>query len=132
MMNFEWSHPHPTHITHPPHPLHPPPSTPSSLHPHPLHSPSQENELLQWTLTRPTGLIKAEGGFADDPSHGVLVSAEHIYLPSENGSAFIDFGPYYLSMLTSDGEKWVHKAPFTRYERANKSDIPRASSCTVM
>jgi hypothetical protein len=103
---------------------------------------AEENEQLHWTLTRPTALSRSEGGFAEDPSHGVLVSGEHIYLPSENGAAFVDFGTYYTDMFTKyyetmpSDEKayasvWVHKAPFTRYERADKSDIP-SGGCIVM
>mmetsp|Transcript_64004 Transcript_64004/g.187258 ORF Transcript_64004/g.187258 Transcript_64004/m.187258 type:complete len:260 (+) Transcript_64004:61-840(+) len=87
------------------------------------------NAKIKWTLTRPTALDPEEGGFGHGSSQGKLISAEHLRLPAENGAAFCDFGPYYAEMIKTDDPKWVHSAPFVRYERLDKSDVEKTARC---
>jgi hypothetical protein len=73
------------------------------------------SETLDWTLPRPTEITEG-------PTRGKLISAEHLLLPSENGTSFSDVGAYYIDLLGED--KWIHSSPFARYERPDHSDIP--------
>jgi hypothetical protein len=75
------------------------------------------NAKLKWTLLRPTEIT-------DGPTKGKLVSAEHLKLPSENGTSACDVGTYYVDLLGEEDPKWVHSSPFLRYERPDKSDLP--------
>ena len=79
---------------------------------------STANAKLKWTLTRPTEIT-------DGPTKGKkLVSAEHLKLPSENGTSACDVGTYYVDLLGEEDPKWDHSSPFVRYERPDKSDLP--------
>jgi hypothetical protein len=53
------------------------------------------NEKLNWTLTRPTEIT--EGA-----TRGKLVSAEHLKIPSENGTSTCDIGTYYVDLMGED------------------------------
>jgi hypothetical protein len=75
------------------------------------------NQKLNWTLIRPTEITEG-------PTKGKLVSAEHLKLPSENGTSACDVGTYYVDLLGEDDPKWFHSSPFVRYERADHSDVP--------
>jgi hypothetical protein len=79
------------------------------------------NENLNWTLTRPTEIT--EGA-----TRGKLVSAEHLKLPSENGTSTCDIGTYYVDLMGEEDPKWMHSSPFVRYERADKSDVPASAN----
>jgi hypothetical protein len=62
------------------------------------------NDKLDWTLTRPTEIT--EGA-----SKCKLISAEHLKLPSENGSSASDVGTCYVDLMGEENPKCAMSAP---------------------